>query len=1139
MASGIAGVRGFVDQAVSVSPEASLAWAGVCIVLPLLTNIQDASDARKDGFLYVTERLRYYLAFEKKFKPELSPGERRDEWNELMESLNESLLALLKELLGFQIKAVIQLYNPSLSRDAFRPEDWAAMRTRISQLEHTFDQNSRQVDRKSQNKSLHKIKTALQDTNDSLADLLNLSLQSFEVQKKNLETNEQNLQLSHEMLNRMPGPEAEEQECHILFRLSTESGSDSYEGSKDRISRPVNGTCEWFLTHTSYKEWLSGSSFPLVVTGGPGYGKSVLAKHLVDSHLREKDPKGAICYFFFDSQTRSTLRHVLCALIHQLVSQRFHAIKHAMVDWKLNKKHLVNIESRLSKIFGDMVSDPSTGPVILVLDAVDEYAKEKSTALIKYFLDLHSNIESDRRQRQGEERLYQFTFLATTRPYLHIMSPFNPLMEKNPGAHISADDSTDSISAEIDMFVEARAAELQSEGRLDNDTRSYLVAQLQKTEQRTYLWVQLTLDYLTMHEIDIDYQEIDKIIDSPSKTVYERYRKLINISQNKTFARRVFSIMLAAFRTLTIKEIYLAMKLIESPSTEPGAYRPRFETYLPNWCGLLVEIKANKVVFINSTAREFLLEEGIPSDGKAESKPITEMESQGALAQVCLNYIEVVILPLVDQPWKRKQAKLTDTVSFEKEDPFLDYVSNYWFCHIQRAELDGDKSLSRIFRRLCDPHDELSKVWTKAYVHPAEMPITLHPVNTLWMASFTGMTALVEDIIASGDVEDCQNLDGQNTLIIAALQGHHRILELLLKSDRIRKDLRDSSRRGALQAAVISGNGAAVKVLLESNGIDLNTWDLNGETPIGWAFGSLSTDIIKAFFDSKSKDAFNARDFRGKTALMIACEYELNSVFQQLVSSGFCELNAQDYQQRTALVYSIILRNEVCAQALLEVSGTDATIPDQNGNTPLTLAIKIGCDIILQQLIHYHKVDTSAANESGRTALHEAVRIGRKSGVEILLGSLTNAKDKDVQDLHGWTPLMIATFNGSLDLVQQLLETKAVDVNLRNENGTTALFIATNRGDLEVIRALLEASASSDIPDNDGCTPLMISAFRGDLEICKLLLQSSDVRAVDNEGRDAMWYAELRNHTAVVNLFQNQFGIKKGDLASSTSEANT
>jgi hypothetical protein len=56
--------KNLIGEAVKACPEASIAWAGVCIILPLLTNPSTADEANRDGFTYVTTRMRYYAALE-------------------------------------------------------------------------------------------------------------------------------------------------------------------------------------------------------------------------------------------------------------------------------------------------------------------------------------------------------------------------------------------------------------------------------------------------------------------------------------------------------------------------------------------------------------------------------------------------------------------------------------------------------------------------------------------------------------------------------------------------------------------------------------------------------------------------------------------------------------------------------------------------------------------------------------------------------------------------------------------------------------------------------------------------------------------------------------------------------------------
>src|SRR5207302_8148460 len=97
----------------------------------------------------------------------------------------------------------------------------------------------------------------------------------------------------------------------------------SYESHRRRVREPVEGTCTWVTEHPKYKEWEEKKTAGLLwLSADPGCGKSVMASFLV-GHLRAGG--GAlICYFFFkdDSDEQRSATSALCALLHQLFSQR-------------------------------------------------------------------------------------------------------------------------------------------------------------------------------------------------------------------------------------------------------------------------------------------------------------------------------------------------------------------------------------------------------------------------------------------------------------------------------------------------------------------------------------------------------------------------------------------------------------------------------------------------------------------------------------------------------------------------------------------------------------------------------------------------------------------------------------------------
>jgi hypothetical protein len=56
--------KALIDEAVKASPEASMAWCGICLILPLFTQSSTTEQANRAGFTYVTARMRYYVALE-------------------------------------------------------------------------------------------------------------------------------------------------------------------------------------------------------------------------------------------------------------------------------------------------------------------------------------------------------------------------------------------------------------------------------------------------------------------------------------------------------------------------------------------------------------------------------------------------------------------------------------------------------------------------------------------------------------------------------------------------------------------------------------------------------------------------------------------------------------------------------------------------------------------------------------------------------------------------------------------------------------------------------------------------------------------------------------------------------------------
>ncbi|KAL6896315.1 nucleoside phosphorylase domain-containing protein [Trichoderma evansii] len=307
----------------------------------------------------------------------------------------------------------------------------------------------------------------------------------------------------------------EEQEVHQLFRLSS-SKDTTYEWYKDQVEERIEGTCLWLLQHKHFQKWLKqDESGPLLITAVPGCGKSVLAKYLID-HGLPQSATTSICYFFFKDQDQNTSRQALCALIHQLISQKPSLVKYAIPQFRKNGGNLINSTKSLWDILQSIIKDAEAGSTILVLDALDECDESELTDLIR-------KLESQFHSHQSSK----LKLLLTCRPYRQIVSKFHSLSMNFPNIHIPGEEESEAISQEVDSVITHRINQLP----LPPKIRDYLEEKLREIPHRTYLWVHLIFGYIQQGDFKQTSQRAKSLIQSLPRNVNEAHEQILNRSK--------------------------------------------------------------------------------------------------------------------------------------------------------------------------------------------------------------------------------------------------------------------------------------------------------------------------------------------------------------------------------------------------------------------------------------------------------------------------------------------------------------------------------------------------------------------------------------------------------------------------------
>jgi hypothetical protein len=124
------------------------------------------------------------------------------------------------------------------------------------------------------------------------------------------------------------------------------------------------------------------------------------------------------------------------------------------------------------------------------------------------------------------------------------------------------------------------------------------------------------------------------------------------------------------------------------------------------------------------------------------------------------------------------------------------------------------------------------------------------------------------------------------------------------------------------------------------------------------------------------------------------------------------------------------------------------------------------------------------------------------------------------------TPLYMASYLGHLDIVELLVENGARINHKDTRGGWTALTLASSQGHNHIVEYLIIEGANLNEQNNAGDTALIVACASNDgnnyLYIIGLLLDEGvDISIKDNEGHDAMYYAERRGDPFVIQLLTN------------------
>ena len=628
-----------------------------------------------------------------------------------------------------------------------------------------------------------------------------------------------------------------EEEIRCLQALCTSTYIDHKALNFDR----VHGTCQWFLNNAKFHDWAESDCSELLwVTADPGCGKSVLSKSLIDCELRSTLSL-TTAYFFFkdDIPEQRSVTHALCALLHQLCSQNRALLRKAVEAYCKNGMQLTSSFAWLWELLIRVAQIPDAGEIVCIVDALDECQENDRKTLIgslNHFYACRKDCE------------VQLKFLVTSRPYYDIEESFD-----HNTIRLTGEDENETIKHEINLLIRDRVPKIASRKRLDRRTQAALQKCLLQVENRTYLWLHLTLDSVEKTFGLATPQKMGVFIRQLPRTINQAYEAMLFRCPQPEQARKMLHIILASRRPLSLREMNMAYNIeTGQKSREEVDLLPEesFGSYVKNLCGLLVRIHGSKIFLLHQTVKEFLLRENLNTNatrsidlGEVWKGSMEPRKSNLVLAKSCLYCLSFTVFDEITNIFCCGQAPHHHSCSTLHCPPghryadshyeFFDYAALNWVDHFRLA--GTERELNETWSYLCcDVTTNRFFNWFDMWRAHALLdfksdsmftgPLWRSELSPLNLALMFGHDAITRQLLEKDDEVDSRNL------ILAARSGNVDVLRILLEAS-VSIEAKSSDDYTPLMEAAWAGQHLAVKELLKA-GAQMAATNHVGETAL-------------------------------------------------------------------------------------------------------------------------------------------------------------------------------------------------------------------------------------------------------------------------------------------------------------------
>jgi ankyrin repeat protein len=388
----------------------------------------------------------------------------------------------------------------------------------------------------------------------------------------------------------------------------------------------------------------------------------------------------------------------------------------------------------------------------------------------------------------------------------------------------------------------------------------------------------------------------------------------------------------------------------------------------------------------------------------------------------------------------------------------------------------------------------------------------------LFQASILGFNSIILNYIDNGGDINIQDNYGYTPLMYAAFNSRTNTVRLLISHGAVYDPkFKTYDNQTYLSAFSQCGLSDLVKDILDK-GADVNGTPDNGWNALLCASALNHPETAKLLIASGAKYDKDYRTGNNVDYLLAFSECGLTNQISELIAQG-ADVNATDINGWTPLLGACYTGHLDTIKILIK-AGANINAKNINGWTGLLEAAVHKYINIVRYLIEngctYSK---DYKTGEGVTYLLAFSECGITDEVKKLLDE---GADVNVKDNHNWTPLIGACFYNNYDVLNILINYGA-DVNAVNDDGWTGLMDAAAHNYNYIVTLLLNKGAKydKDFKSLSGMTYLMaFSACGLSDKVKELISDGADVNVKDKYGYTALYYANLKNQAAIVDILR-------------------